>query len=386
MRLVVIVSSDYGELGAAMNFLEGLQAPIAGDQATILLPRALLPALADRPCWDLRPYGSADDLRAAIAELEPDTVVFFSAYLLLFTGRDIGVRSLRMILRDLHHRSVRVFTSDPFIGLLRWPWSIRLFDFLRAQLPGRPRAVVALIAALASCRLFFVRRALRGVVHLYPASIEAAGPARYLRWVQYRGAPAAQQGARPILAARRCWMFVLSRVDLDLQQRLHGPRFVELVESRLRETLRAGRQALLVAPAALVAALQDRFAGVTGVELRAAPTYADYVEQLICAEYAFFWNFYSYSILQRAATGSPVFFFHAGHMEHVLPALKSAGVACFYRGWRPPLQPDDEVLDAARLDGLAALARPHMLHIAQALKQGRSAAELLGQRATTVSG
>ncbi len=381
MRLVVIVSSDYGELGAAMSFLQGLQTLGSGDRVSVLLPQALLPALADRPRWDLRPYASMRELRVAIGELAPDTVALFSAYLLLFTGRDFGVRSLRALLRDLRRRSVRIFTSDPFIGLLRRPWSIRMFDFFRDQLPRRSPAVVAAIAALACCRLFFVRQVLRGVVHLYPASIEGARPVPGLRWVHYRSVPAAQPAVQSTAAGRRCWMFVLSRVDLDLQQRLHGPGFADLVERRLRQTLQAGRQALLVAPASLVAELQGRFAGVVGVELRAAPTYADYVEQLVSAEYAFFWNLYSYSILQRAATGSPVFFFHAGHMEHVLPALKNAGVACFYGGWRPPLLADDDALDAPTLDGVAARARPQMLQIAQALRQGRPAADILGQRA-----
>ncbi len=387
---MVIVSSDYGELGAAMSFVQGLQAPLADDRTTLLLPPSLLPALADGRHRDLRSYASLRELRAAIVDLEPDTVVFFSAYLLLFAGREIGVRSLRTILSDLRRRSVRLYTSDPFIGLLRWPWSIRLFDFLRTQLPARSRVVVALITALACCRLYLVRQSLAGVVHLYPASIDAARPPPGLRWVQYRGGssaqpteqPAEQPAAPTTPAPDRCWMFVLSRVDLDLQQRLQGPGFGTVVERRLRETLRAGRRALLVAPATLIADLQGRFAGVAGVDLRAAPTYADYVEQLIGAEYVFFWNLYSYSILHRAATASPVFFFHAGHMEHVVPALEHAGVACFYRGWRPPLQTDNEVLDAATLGGLAARARPHMLHIAQALQQGQSAAELLGQRAT----
>jgi hypothetical protein len=65
--------------------------------------------------------------------------------------------------------------------------------------------------------------------------------------------------------------------------------------------------------------------------------YPEFMRHLMQAECAFYWNYYSFSIMHRVLAGLPVLFFGEGHMVQILPALREAGVRLFYDGWRPPL-------------------------------------------------
>jgi hypothetical protein len=53
------------------------------------------------------------------------------------------------------------------------------------------------------------------------------------------------------------------------------------------------------------------------------------------AEYVFYWNIFSNSILSRVMNHLPVFFFDPGHMVHAIPSLFATGMKQYYAGSEP---------------------------------------------------
>lgn len=362
MKLLVIVSRDYGELGNAMNFLERTPWETA---PVLMLPVGMQePGLA-AGAFDIRRYDSLGEIEASVREARPDAVLLFSGYLLAI-GRRFSLLHALQLLRFLRRRGTPVLTSDPFIGMVRSPLSLD-FSVVLASQPGMGhrlrRAFIALVSKALSLRIYLMSRALRDACHVYPAPIEAppaGGRTLQLNYFNSDLARASQADAVPP-AGKPVWVFTLSRVDCLIQARRHGSTFVEHLAARLSEVAASGRQAVLVATPELAAQLQPMLADGADIVLRGEESYSRYMATLMAAEYAFFWNYFSFSIIHRVIAARPVFFFDEGHMVEILPALSQEGIRSFYGGWRPPLR---RLSDPLPPEGLAADAQDVRLRFA----------------------
>ena len=375
-RLLVVVSDDYGELGNALYFLNGLA---LSPPPLVLMPRSLAQADAGDGHFEARTYATLDDLRRAVTQFQPDVALIFSAYLLA-VGRRLSWVSSLALFRLLRRRGVKIATSDPFLGLLRHPASLHFDDVLRGTRPSG-RLAARVLGSLIALRTWLISRAVRGAWHIYPAPLDhGRGGVRH-RWLAYYNdhAPtlAGEAEAPAPHAQAKRWLFVLSRVDHDMQIARHGSEFVDSVAGRLLDARRIGARVLLIGPAPLVAALRTKLPPDPLIEVRQELAYPRYMRALMDAEYVFFWNFYSFSIIHRIIAGRPVFFFDEGHMVKILPALKLAGIDMYYGGWRPPLLPADEALDPATLDAQALEARAAFARIVARLRTCEAPREML---------
>ncbi len=371
-RLLVVVTRDFGELGSAVGLLAGLG---PGFEGVVLLPPNLPEPDVAMPGLRWARYTSRADIERCFDELRAQHVVCLSAYLLLGIAPGLGLLGIRRLMRHFARAGARVDTSDPFLTLLRTPWSLRLAPLVRAHLgPTPPPWRVELVARALSWRLWALVPMLRRCRHLYPVSIDPVSPPPGLHWAHY----AATLPATPPLQDA-LWMFVLARIDHDVLRLEAGPPFVDTVAARLRQALDSGARVLLVAPAALIDALRGSLSAteLARCELCETLPLSRYLAALRAARYAFFWNRYSFSIAFRVLDGRPVFFLGAGHVERMLPAMVQAGPRCFYAGWQPPLVGPDQPLTTEALEAQAQAMHAPMAEAARGLASGQTAAQLL---------
>ena len=372
LRLLVIVSGDYGELGGAIYFLQGLglTAP-----PTVLIPESLSHALSDRDDMSVHSYRGYADIQRHVDAAPVDAVMLFSGYLLDIGRRFSLVNSLRL-LHLLRRRSLPVLTSDPFIGLIDSPAAL---DFSCVLGPEGSRLARRLRSWHLGLRLYALRLRLRHCWHIYPSPIHRlyAADARPLALSYFNGTVSEEPAREP--AARPSWIFVLSDIDCRMQMRGGAEHFLAALADRLRETVELGRHAVVVAPAAQLDEMLRRLGPCPDVSLVRGAGYAEFMRLLMDAEYAFYWNYYSFSIIHRVASQLPVMFFEEGHMVHILHGLREAGIRLFYDGWRPPLLQLDARLDPDDLAVRAGEARNQFHRIVQGLRQCDPPAELLRQ-------
>lgn len=377
MKLLVIISRDYGELGGAMYFLNGiaLDAPVM-----LMLPQGMREPDLPGGSFALRRYDALNDIVQAVEQYSPDTVMLFSGYLLTI-GRRFSLFNALRLFRFLRRKGISLLTSDPFIGLIRSPRSLAFSTVLDCHLHTRPalhRLAVWLMAHVLALRIYLMHKQLRRVWHIYPSPMDAAQFLPGHRWLSYFNG---HQGDAVSMAPEEdpapAWIFVLSRVDCEIQTQRHGQSFIVQLAGRLHDCVQAGRRAVLIGTPELVEVLRPKVLGEARIELRVEDSYASYMHSLMRAEYAFFWNYYSFSIIQRVIATRPVFFFDAGHMVTILPALAEAGIQTFYAGWRPPLLPMAASITTASLAAAALETRHQFQRISGRLAQGLSPQDLL---------
>jgi hypothetical protein len=366
MRLLVIVSGDYGEIGAAMYFLRGLHSAHA---PVVLLPEARAQSISAMPGLELRTYERMADISRALDDSRCDTVLLSSGYLLTITT-GLSLPNVVGLIRTLQRRRVTLLTSDPFLGLLPSPASLPFRELRRRD--GRS-------AFIGSCVLYPVRRLLRDAWHIYPAPIERLPAKPGTRRLSYFNAAAqeafsAHQGDP---AGRPTWLFILSKADCTMLMKAQGDRFVSRLVERLEDGVALGREVLMIGPEILVVAVRERLGNRPGIGIRSEAPYASYMQDLMRAEYAFYWNYFSFSIMHRVLANLPVFFFDEGHLPHILPAVGEAGVRMFYDGWRPPVLPLGGRLDEEDLERRAREATHEFRRIAEGMRRSPSPDELL---------
>ncbi|MGV8932433.1 MAG: hypothetical protein ACOH1R_10055 [Luteimonas sp.] len=378
MKILMIVSRDYGELGNAMYFLE--RTPLA-TAPVLMLPGGMKePGLAAKD-FDIRRYDSLKDIQAVVRETEPDAVLLFSGYLLAI-GRHFSLLHALQLLLFLRRRGTTVLTSDPFIGMIRSPLSLDFSVVLASQPgmgPGLPRIVVVLLSKVLSLRIYLMYRALRDVCHVYPAPIQETSPGRPRLQLNYFNPELerASQAQAEIACGKPVWVFTLSRIDCLIQSRRHGSDFIEQLAARLIEVAASGRRAVLVGTPELAAQLRPMLPTDADISLRGEESYSLYTTTLMAAEYAFFWNYFSFSIIHRVIASRPVFFFDEGHMVDILPGLSHEGIRSFYGGWRPPLRSLSDPLRAETLAADALDVQTQFAAITARLRSGMTPLALL---------
>lgn len=375
MRLLVIVSGDYGELSVAKYFLGGLQ---IAPMPVMLVPAGLRQPEGVEAGVDVRTYDELADIVRVVEETDPDTVLLFSGYLLTI-GRRFSLLKAFLLFRLLRRRGARIITSDPFIGLIRSPWSLRFREMLRLRKKRGPGLAASILAPLFAIRTYLIHLQLRRDWHLYPAPVAHRFLAPGHRGRSFFNGSAALAAADMAAGtdATPTWLFVLSQVDFRYQTNRRGEAFVGHVAARLCDAARLGRRVVMIGPADLLEDLRRRIGDGSGIELRGIASHSEYMRYLMRAERVFVWNYYSSSVLHRVLANRPVHYFDEGHMVSILPELEQVGIDTFYGGWRPPLLRVEEPFDERQLDRLAQETRENFARIKARMAGGLSPRALL---------
>ena len=124
------------------------------------------------------------------------------------------------------------------------------------------------------------------------------------------------------------------------------------------DAARAGRRAVLLAPTERLRTVGERLSReaddvASRVTIMKACRYTLFIQLLITAEHAFYWNRFSASILARLINQRSTFSFETGHLAAAMPAVESVAERHFYAGCDWPALDASRPLDA---DALAELA------------------------------
>jgi hypothetical protein len=377
-RPLFVLSKDYGELSMAMLFLQGQE--FAG-RSILMLPepvystnKASLPA-------PVSPYRSLEDVLAVVASHEPDLVLLLSGYLFSNDGL-LSPESLERLIRHLRDRGCAVLTSDPFVGLASRLTGAHIDA--RMLLAGKgplTRWVTRLgWSLLARDKKIMRRRSLDDLVHLYPtwSAPRDAGDDGVRRVSFFNPAILVPPEDPPVSRGR--WLYVLSSTDLEIQHRLWGAgAFTGLVLRILKRTLDRGRRPTLIAPSIVAERLSGEIPVAAGVELLSFCPYADFVSRLLEAEYVFYWNVFSCSLLVRLANERPVFFFDRGHLSRTIKPFYEVALSRHFGSWEPVYLDPERPLDLGELEELAGQQRTALSTIRKRWEASPSPTELLDQ-------
>ncbi len=348
-KLLFVLSNDYGELANAMYFTMGY-----GFQSTLLMPDRLYAVNASTLGAKSCRYESIQDVIDVVDREEPDIVFLFSGYLYVINNL-FGIETVEALVQSLRARGQRLFTSDPFLGLMAEVDASTISD----RHP-RKRWLTDHFA-----RLF---RTLREVPHLYlfdatafsrTRSVSFYNPHILLRPEALAESERVAAQRIPLDPARKRWVFVMSGEDYGGQAARHGrTRFDAMLFDSLQQTVQQGRQPILVAPEACLASIRGKGPSIESLLLLPFCAYDLFRALVLGAEYAFYWNIFSNSIPARIANHLPVFFFDPGHMVHAIPPLFALGLRHYYADATLVYLNQRQALGAAELAVAAAQQEP----------------------------
>ena len=287
-----------------------------------------------------------DILRVVDAE-EPDVVFLCSAYLFSIHGI-LSREDLERLAATLRERGCGVVTSDPFLGMLSRhdPHSL-----VSIQIPEesseldleKMRGIKRVEDERLRTHFSHCEKIFRDAPHLYPAFCDvpehdvAAADSRSVSFFNAKlvcpelGSSGEDEGSD----SRPHWLFILSRTDYETQTMFEGSRFTDIVVGNLVDALAAGRHPILIAPDEFVQLVVSRMPTVDGVDILSFCPFNRLISLLLCAEYAFYWNVVSHSILIRLFNRLPVILFDRGHLVRNVTAIYERVVRWYYQGWEP---------------------------------------------------
>jgi hypothetical protein len=362
-RYLFVQSHSFGDLVLTMALLEGQ--PFT-DQVAVMLTDHLHQYNKDALAVSTHRYTSLADVMRVVETWNPDLVFFVSAYGLL----DAGFRplpSLDRFLGRLRERGCRLVTADPTLGMSH-ALTMSQVDLPLSRLPWRSR-----FRQRRNLRRMFrsfstIARMFDDVTHLYPVPVSSLSSDDNVRRVSffnprivtaYDEPSGGHDGGRSedaVSPAEPSWLFVLGASDLRCQLMLLGgsENTARVVAGLLEQTRRQGRRPVLIAPPPFIDNVSRRLSAEVEAELLPFCSYTQFTSRLFAAEYAFYWNILSCSILLRLSKGLPVFFFDEGHIARLLKPSYEAGIRCWYDGVTPEVRDARERLDACELARLVS--------------------------------
>jgi hypothetical protein len=325
-KLLVIVSAAFGELFMANYFVSGSAFPVvfALCDAHFGLNYAGLPGRTHR-------YGDLADLLSIVEEESPQVVCMFSGYLLVH-DRLLDQEGLDRFVEELLRRGIKVVTSDPFLGMAsRFPY-VNPKNPLE-QILSLPFGLVGeLLFGSLFPYLMRMGSSLKRVAHLYVVDPDEPGDVRRLMFFNPNIRRKSQQeGDRARVSQRDSgdWLFILA--NSEYRPLIDGvdSGFVPLLAEKLRETLEEGRRPVLIAPKACIDILTEDVTLRKCVFLTNCD-YNRYLSLLLGAEYVFYWNIFSASVIAPILNGVPTFFFGQGHVAEAHKLMYEKGLARYY--------------------------------------------------------
>jgi len=349
-RVLFILDNDFGELTTVLYLVLGQ--PCFHNTRVLASPR-LHATNEDALPGRVSLWKTEKDIFEVFGTYRPQVIVLASGYLLP-VHRLLTVQGIERIRDYAEREGALLITTDPFLGLISEAAGRPLDDLISIDIPKTANAT--LIAGrdmgnrLLRTGLAEAERVLRSVPHLYPAPTDRDGiptsgagcrnlaffnealvlPAEMLRKPSPGDAPADSGDARP------CWMFVIALADYQTQCMFEGPEgFAQIVADRIADAVRLGRRAILLGPDELIQALSPILPALDDIVLLRFCSFTRAMSLLLSAEYCFYWNLVSHSIIMQLWNGRPVILLDGGHLARAMPAIRERIVAWYYQGCEP---------------------------------------------------
>ena len=360
-RLLFILDNDFGELTTVMYLLLG---QASADHIVLLMPESLYQtnnlALPGRTFC----FHSIEDVERVVNAFQPDIVFLCSGY--LYAMHDLFSHEVLASLIDfLGERGCKVVTADPFLGVLsRQPVSslisVDLPDADDLALPAHVFKHLAYVKAEQDERIIEklsgAEQILRQLLHLYPAHANpeadktSATDAREVAF--FNPSLICNVVLQPDAGTTPHWIFILSATDLETQLMFEAVRgFTDIVARLLKQAIELGRRPIFVGPQKFIRDLAQEMRGSEGAELLTFCSFTRIASLLLTAEYAFYWNSVSHSILLRSFNGLPVILLDRGHLVRNVEAIYERVVQWYYQGVQPIYMDHNKTLT---LEGLEA--------------------------------
>lgn len=354
-KLLFIQVEAFGELFNSMYMAMGrnFRTVFAMREPLFKLNQQIMPGKSYR-------YEKLSDLLEIIEAEKPQMVCLFSGYLFVSEGI-MSFEELDRLVEELFRRGIKVITSDPFLGLSA---RVPLFD------PHNPfeqllAAPLRLFGEMVFGERFDyfskVTSSLKRVPHIYIVNPKEQGDIKRLaffnphirRYVSELD-HSANGGARAYISGQAYWLFILAGSDY-WPDSSGISTFHNLLAQKLLETIEAGRRPVLIAPKACVEAMAANATLLRDTVFITNCDYNHYMSLLVGAEYAFYWNIFSASIVARMLNSGPTFFFARGHLADSNQQMFDKGMSCYYANAKLTYLDQTSRLDHKELASRAAL-------------------------------
>lgn len=402
MKLLFLVSRDFGEVTNAIYL--ALEPEF---DSCLLVPPSLYAIHREDLPVPIQPYESMPEIMAAVERMRPDVVFLFSGYLFANNGI-FSNEEMAELIQALRQRGCRVVTSDPFFGLLA-----QMDDSFPYETEAERERNRQLLRAHA------VLERLPHVYDVDPRGLVASPTLVYANRAMVRPpayvpcAPAIKR-ALGLDPARPRWLFVLASEDYGRLTKGDGTPFHDLLTQQLFETLNQGRQPVLIAPLTCNLAVayrsltetqlmgyvlqrsqegqevdlakvpwatlaRDVYEAADGLVLIPYCRHDWFMSLILDAEYVFYWNMFSNSLVPRVVNRLPFFFSDPGHIARASPLLLDRVAQCYYVEGVPPCLDFSQPLDAGQLARRAAEQGPALRAMADNLLRAPRPAEVVRQ-------
>ncbi|MEM8722184.1 MAG: hypothetical protein AAGE84_23300 [Cyanobacteria bacterium P01_G01_bin.39] len=321
MKLLCIISNDFGELSDACYFTKGYNFDVS-----LLLPPRLFAVNQGKLPSKAYLYKTVRDILDIVDRQQPELIFLFSGYLYAI-NKILSLEAVRDLLENLKQRHCQVATSDPFLGILAdlndatfgkdFPFQqpfLQHFSKVFTLLQKLPHLYTTPVASTQKVRQFaFFNPNIEIPPH--ELSTYAAQLARVL----------------PVNLDQKRWLFILSSEDYVTQINLHGQaKFHASLKNKLEETVESGCQPIILTSKRCIEAVRNLKSQAEGAIYLSFCPYAIFTKILLEAEYLFLWNVFSNCLLSRLGNHKPVFFFHPGHLSQAIPSLHKLGMKYSY--------------------------------------------------------
>ncbi len=344
-KLLFVLSNDFGEFATAMYFVRGY-----GFETVFVMPDLLYSVHGNSIPYPVYRYKSVRDITSLIEQENPDIVFLFSGYLYAINNI-FSVETVGSLVQDLQNRRRRIVTSDPFLGLM-------------SGIDGSTFSNNHPLRQWLADHFSRVSRIFKNVTHLYLVNTESLTSRKSVSFfnanmiagrdglADYTRRLSQSIDVEP--TAKR-WLFVLSTEDYAAQVNRHGKNeFNDLLFKRLQDSALQGRQPVLVGPQMAIDPIRLRRPAIDGLVTVPFARHDLFLSLLLDAEYAFYWNTLSNSILFRAMNDLPVFFLDPGHLLHAIQPLFKRAMSLYYADAEMPYLNGGDELSAGKLTVLAS--------------------------------
>lgn len=343
-KLLFILSNDYGELFDAMCFVRGLR-----FDPIFLVPTKLFDLNHASFPYPMHCYNSTNDIQNVVDSEKPSIVFLFSGYLYVMNNI-LDAAALEKLIAQWRDQKLKVATSDPFLGMMA---TIKDDTFNNRH----PRH------EWLTTHFFWLSHLLQDFTHIYHSTL----PLKTAKGLSFFNSNIILEPSEmlchrkqlldwsPAHGSKDRWLFVLSTEDYGMQMATYGgDRFLEELRRMLNDAIEAGRQPVLMAPEPCIAAMQTKGKHIEDLIALPSCSFTLFMLLLYEAEYVFYWNMFSASIVVRALNRKPFFFFDKGHLARVISSFSAVAMRHFYPDCEIELLQQGNTLTSERLVRLAA--------------------------------
>lgn len=391
-RTLFVLDNDYGELTTVMYLILG-QACFRSTR--VLVSPRLYPTNHDALPGRVAQWNNEQDVANAIDTLRPRLVVFASGYLMKVHAL-LDAEALARLCELARGQGAVVATADPFLGLVPPGEAEDLRKLISIDIPAKADAMLLTARRMGNTilhrSLSGAERVLRAYPHLYPTYTDMEGllatdtdsrnvsffnekllvPPRLL-------SVSPNAGGGPLETDGRLhWVFIISQADNTTQSIFEGPaQFARIVATRLAEAAELGRHAIFLGPTDLSNLVRSALQSHERIHLLPFCSFRSAMALLLTAEYCFYWNVVSHSILMQLWNGRPVILFDRGHLARAMPTIYERVIAWYYQGYEPPYVDQKSPLSLAALERAVAPQADRRTELMARYRRAPSPADLM---------